>query len=39
LVLLLSYDVVARRYFFRFPFRSVLLATVLYTLALVLAWT
>ena len=36
LMLLLAYAVLAKRYFFRTPFRGVLLATFLYALALIL---
>lgn len=37
LVLLLGYALVAKLYFFRFPFRGVLLATFLYALAVIAA--
>jgi hypothetical protein len=38
LVLLFGYVILAKRYFFRIPFRGVLLATLLYVLALVVRW-
>ena len=38
LILLFGYVFLAKRYFFRIPYRSVLLATVLYALALVVSW-
>jgi len=38
LVLLFGYVILAKRYFFRIPFRGVLLATFLYVLALVVRW-
>ena len=38
LALLLGYVLIAKKYFFRIPFRGVLLATSLYVLALIAAW-
>src|SRR5215208_914299 len=38
LILLFAYVFLARKYFFRIPFRGVLLATFLYVLALILNW-
>ncbi|WP_211441918.1 LIC_13387 family protein [Collimonas humicola] len=39
LILLFGYVFLAKRYFFRIPFRGTLLATILYTLALIIRWT
>ena len=39
LLVLLGYALVAKRYFFRFPFRAVLLAILLYAGAVIAAWT
>ena len=38
LILLFGYVFLAKRYFFRIPFRGVLLATFLYALALIVNW-
>lgn len=38
LILLLGYVFLAKRHFFRIPFLSVLLATLLYALALMVSW-
>ena len=38
LLLLFGYIFLARRYFFRVPLRAILLATVLYVLALIASW-
>ena len=38
LIVLAGYALVANRYFFRFPFRAVLLATFLYAVAVIVAW-
>ena len=38
LILLFGYVFLAKRYFFRIPFRGVLLASCLYVVALVVAW-
>jgi hypothetical protein len=38
LVLLSGYAVLARLYWFRFPFRAILLSAALYSAALILAW-
>jgi hypothetical protein len=38
LILLLGYVFLAKKYFFRIPLRGVLVATVLYVLALVVRW-
>lgn len=38
LILLLGYVFLAKRYFFRIPFRGLLLATVLYVFALITRW-
>ena len=38
LALLLGYVFIARKYFFRIPFRGVLLATLLYALGLIATW-
>ncbi len=38
LLLLLGYVFVAKRYWFRIPFRGILLATLLYALALIVNW-
>jgi hypothetical protein len=39
LILLLGYVFLAKLYFFRIPFRGVLIATILYALALIVRWT
>jgi hypothetical protein len=39
LIVLFGYVFLARQYFFRIPFRSVVLATFLYALALIVSWT
>jgi hypothetical protein len=39
MMLMLGYAVVAKRYFFRFPFGSVVFAAVLYALGLTLGWS
>ena len=38
LTLLLGYVFVARKYFFRIPLRGVIVATMLYVLALIITW-
>ncbi len=38
LLSLLAYALLAKRYFFRTPFRAIVLATFLYALALIVAW-